>query len=256
MIRPEAAARALLVQPARLRADLEDADVGRVVDVQRRASTALGGVAGPSTCARPSARPLRRSSPLIDAWRGDEALGELGLGHLEGEQRDRPRSLVVERDVLGDVRDERRLAHRRARGDDDQVAGLEAAGDLVEVAEAGRRAGERRAARRELLPACRARRARTSPTVRKSFWRSSWATSRIAALGPLDELARRRLVVVDARLDLVGRRQQPPQERVLADDLRVAGAGCRRPGRRPASASIVGLRRRPPRACPRGAGAR
>ena len=33
-------------------------------------------------------RPLRRSSPLIEAWRGDEALGQLGLGHLEREQRD------------------------------------------------------------------------------------------------------------------------------------------------------------------------
>ena len=41
------------------------------------------------------------------------------------------------------------------------------------------------------------------------------------ALGEVDELARRRLVGVHARLDLVRRVQQPPQHRVLAHDPRV-----------------------------------
>ena len=41
-------------------------------------------------------------------------------------------------------------------------------------------------------------------------------------LGLLDELARRRLVAEHALLDLVGGLQQPPQQRVLAHDLRVA----------------------------------
>ena len=41
------------------------------------------------------------------------------------------------------------------------------------------------------------------------------------ALGPLDELARRRLVAVDAGLDLVGGGEQAAQERAVADDLRV-----------------------------------
>ena len=41
------------------------------------------------------------------------------------------------------------------------------------------------------------------------------------ALGDVDELARRRVVRVDAGLDLVGRPQQPAQHRVLADDPRV-----------------------------------
>jgi hypothetical protein len=43
--------------------------------------------------------------------RGDEALGELRLGHLEAEQRDR--RVVLDRRVLGHVADERALAHRR-----------------------------------------------------------------------------------------------------------------------------------------------
>ena len=41
-------------------------------------------------------------------------------------------------------------------------------------------------------------------------------------LGLLDELARRRAMVEHALLDLVRRPQQPPQQRVLAHDLRVA----------------------------------
>ena len=41
-------------------------------------------------------------------------------------------------------------------------------------------------------------------------------------LGLLDELARRRPVAEHALLDLVGALQQPPQQRVLAHDLRVA----------------------------------
>ena len=49
------------------------------------------------------------------------------------------------------------LAHARACGEDDQVAGLEAAGDAVEVLEAGRGAGDRPCPRRRAARACRAR---------------------------------------------------------------------------------------------------
>ena len=59
-------------------------------------------------------------------------------------------------------------------------------------------------------------------------------------LGLLDELARRRLVAEHALLDLVGGVQQPPQQRVLAHDLRVAAGVSRRPARRPVSSSTVG----------------
>ena len=40
-------------------------------------------------------------------------------------------------DVIGDVGGERRLAHRRAAGEDDEVGGLQAAHLLVEILEAG-----------------------------------------------------------------------------------------------------------------------
>ena len=62
----------------------------------------------------------------------------------------------------------------------------------------------------------------TSSIARKSCWRSSRADLEHRLLGLLDELARARLVAEHALLDLVGGLQQPPQQRVLAHDLRVA----------------------------------
>jgi hypothetical protein len=58
-------------------------------------------------------------------------------------------------------------------------------------------------------------------------------------LGTLDEVARRAVLLEDRALDLVRGRQQPAQQRVLADDLRVAAARCPPAGTRPARPSIV-----------------
>ena len=81
--------------------------------------------------------------------RRDEALGELRLGHLEREQRDR--LVARERRVLGEVRHQGRLPHRRAGREDDQVAGLEAARDRVEGLEPRGRPGDRLPLAREVL---------------------------------------------------------------------------------------------------------
>ena len=51
-------------------------------------------------------------------------------------------SLRADGEVRGHAEPERRLPHARARGDDDQVAGLEPGGQPVEVPEAGRHAGD------------------------------------------------------------------------------------------------------------------
>ena len=56
-----------------------------------------------------------------------------------------------QRRVLRDVQRERRLAHARAAGDDDQVGRLQAGGQLVEVGEARRHAGDRSLLLVELL---------------------------------------------------------------------------------------------------------
>ena len=45
-------------------------------------------------------------------------------------------------DVIGDVGGERRLAHGRAPGDDDEVGGLQAAHPLIEIGEAGSKTGQ------------------------------------------------------------------------------------------------------------------
>src|SRR5207253_3186322 len=65
----------------------------------------------------------------------EEALSYLRLRHLEREQRDRRR--VPEREVCRDAQSERGLPHAGTRGDDDEVPGLEAGRQPVEVAEAG-----------------------------------------------------------------------------------------------------------------------
>ena len=162
--------------------------------------------------------------------RGDEALGELGLRHLEREQRDG--LAVAERGVLGEVGHQRRLPHRRPRGQDDQVARLEAAGDRVEVLEARRRAGDLLALARELLEL-------VELDVEDVVDRAEVLAAVLVrdledrALGDVDELARRRVVRVDAGLDLVRGAQQPAQHRVLAHDPRVlADVADRRDARR------------------------
>ena len=53
--------------------------------------------------------------------------------------------------MFGDVRYEAALSHARTRGDDDEVAGLEAAGDSVEVAEPRRHARDLAFRLRDLL---------------------------------------------------------------------------------------------------------
>src|SRR4029077_8029806 len=117
---------------------VEDAEVGGVVEPERRLCQLVA-----------SADDLREvlfDLPFTQLVAGDprpagdEALGELDLGHLERKEGNwKP---LLDGDVFGDVGDQRALAHRRAGGDDDQVAGLEAAGDRVDVAEAGGGAGQ------------------------------------------------------------------------------------------------------------------
>ena len=122
------------------------------------------------------------------------------------------------------VVDQRRAAlafpHRRSCRDDDQVARLEAAGDRVEVGEAGRGAGERAALGGELLPLAHLG-VQDLADQAEVLLAVVVGDLEHGALGPLDELARRRLVAVDVGLDLVGGGEQAPQERAVADDLRV-----------------------------------
>ena len=157
---------------------------------------------------------------------GDEALGELDLGHLEREEGDR--LVPLDRHVFGDVRDQRALPHRRAGGDDDQVAGLEAAGHRVDVAEAGGGAGHLGLAGRELLQPVDlvvqdvAEDAEVGGLLFVGDFEEEF-------LGPLGELARFAVALVDPALDFLAGAEQPAQQRILLDDLGVvfgvAGGG-------------------------------
>ena len=201
----------------------KQAHVAGVVHPQRRRRQALAG--------REDLRPallgdaaLAQLLALDPRLRGDEALGQLGLGHLQREQRHR--ALVLDRGVLGDVAHQRALAHRRARGDDDQVPRLEAPGDLVEVFEPGRGAGQRGALDREPVQL-------VELLVQHVLDRAEVLLAIVARdlqhrlLGLLHQLPRGGLVAEHALLDLVRARQQAAQQRVLAHDLRVAARVAR-----------------------------
>ena len=62
------------------------------------------------------------------------------LRHFQREDADY--FAVEDGSVLGDVHGQRGFAHRGARGDDDQIAGLEAAGHLVELGVVGGESGD------------------------------------------------------------------------------------------------------------------
>ncbi len=207
----------LLREPARLGADVEHREVRGVVDVERRAREAVRGLQ--------DLRPARRRHLALAqvvatdrGLRGDEPLSELPLGHLEREQRDGRAG--VERRVLREVRHQRRFAHRRSCGEDDQVAGLEASRDRVEVVEARRGAGDRLAFAGEALELLQL--AGQEVADRQEVLAAVLVGDlEDGALGHVDEVARQRLVAVHTGLDLVGRAQQPAEHRVVAHDARV-----------------------------------
>src|SRR5215210_6297027 len=122
------------LQPPGLRANLHHRDRAGVVDEDRRFHQLVARRREPWPVLRfqlPRAEALRLHARLA----AHHPLGHLALRHLEREEGDR--DLVPDREVLGHVQRERRLPHRGTRRDDDQVAGLEAGGELVELLEAG-----------------------------------------------------------------------------------------------------------------------
>ena len=155
-------------------------------------------------------------------------MGQLDLGHLEREEGDG--QALPAGDVVGDVADERRLSQRGAGGEDDQVAGLEAAEQAVEVAEPRRGAGQLAVAAGERLEAV--------DLLGEDVGDLAEVAGPVLVgdleqerLGLLDQLAGLALALVDGLLDPVRGVQQAAQERVLLDDPRVvAGVAGGRDG--------------------------
>ena len=157
-------------------------------------------------------------------------MGELRLGHLQGEEGDG--LSVLGGDVLGDVAHEGGLTERRPSGDHDQVPRLEAAELRVEVAKARRRPGHVAVALRQGLQAVDlvVEDIRHAAEIAGALLVGDLEQKR---LGSLDQLLGLALAVVHGLLDLLGGSEQPSQKRVLFDDLRVVARVSRhRNGRR------------------------
>ena len=174
-----------------------------------RRSTAAPARAAATACedlrpARSATRPLRRSSPLIDAceatkrWASsasDISSENSATGLVGVRARRSRRCWPPARDLPIDGRAARMIrlpgwkppviSSRSSKPDGVPVSDVPSSESCCELVE---------------LVVQHLARSRGSPAGE-----SSWATSRIALLGLLDELARRRLVAEHARLDLVGR---------------------------------------------------
>ena len=206
------------MQPACLRAQVEDPEVGGVVEPEWRRLELVGGPDHP----RPLVLDLALAQLVAGYPRaaGDEALGELHLRHLQREEGDR--ALLLHRHVLGDVGHPGALSHRRAGRDHDQVAGLKAAGDAVDVAEARGRARELGLAGGELLQP-------VDLVVEDLVDAPEVACLLLVGdleqqpLGVLGELARLAVAVAHPLLDPLAGAEQPPQQRVLLHDPGVMG---------------------------------
>ena len=207
----------LRLQAARLRAHLEHAERGRVVDEHaslgeraervRQAAVILLVQVAAAESVRVDAR-LRRQ----------HAHEELLFRHLQAEEAD---GLVgLDADVLRDVEDEAGLPHRRARRDEHQVGRLQPGGHLVEIDEAGGHAGDEPLVLLQLLDR---RKAALDQIAQRH------ETLADAVLGdledrlfrPVQDHVRVFLGAVGLGEDAVGRVDQVPERRLFLDDPRV-----------------------------------
>ena len=129
----------LLLEPAALRADLDERHVRAVVDVERRVVDAAAG--------RGDRRPVAgcRTVPLRMLCRGTDASAEsrriaISLRPISSEKKIVGMSCLIAA-ARAKSSAERRLTEGGTGGDDDQLAGVQAVGELVELGEAGGHAG-------------------------------------------------------------------------------------------------------------------
>ena len=149
---------------------------------------------------------------------GEQAQEQRLLRHFQAEDADRV--LRLQRHVLGDVQHEARLAHRRPRRDDDQVAALEAARHRVEIDEAGGDAGDQLLLFEEQLDLGEA-------LLDQVAHRHETGLEPVVghredrAFGLVENEVRLLVRAVRVGQDLVRRVDQIPQRRLFLDDPRV-----------------------------------
>ncbi len=205
------------LEPASLRAQLHHRDRARVVDVDRRLHQLVAGGREPRPvvlCEPARAEALRLDLGLA----AHQPLRHLGLGHLEREERDR--CLVANGEVRRRAERERRLPHRRPGRDDDEVAGLEAGRELVELAEPGGDAGDVDA---RLVEVHDPREALVEQVVDVGEVAADALLGELEhhLLGAVDEIGRLAGACLAEALDLLADPHEAAQRRHLLDDPRV-----------------------------------
>ncbi len=150
--------------------------------------------------------------------RGQHAHQQRFARHFQREDADH---LAVEhRRVLGDVHGERGFAHRRARRNDDQVRGLQAAGQLVEQRVVGRQAGDLLAPRVQLLQRAE-RTLDDGRDVQKALPNAVLRELEDGLLGPAQHLLGFVGVVDGLGNGVLRDVDQPAQQRLVAHDANV-----------------------------------
>ena len=128
-----------LLEAAALGANLHEAHVRRIVDVQRGAFELAVEVVEHVPAAGVDVVGVAHRGERDVRLRGDDALRELDAAHLEAE--DHGGLVVLERGRTREVHAERRFAHRGAAGHNHHLARLQALRHRVDLAEAGGDAG-------------------------------------------------------------------------------------------------------------------
>ena len=135
-------------------------------------------------------------------------------------EREEAGHAAVRGDVLADVEHQAGLAHRRARRDDDQVAGLQAARLAIDVVEAGRHAGDEGLVLEQLLD-LREALADQRAHRHEAGLDAVFGDREDRALGLVEDQVGFLIGFVGGAEDLVRREDQVAERRLLLDDLRV-----------------------------------
>ena len=178
-------------------------------------------MAGAMRAKSSSSRKPERSR--CESMRGDarqEAQDQLLLAHLQAEDADR--LALADGGVLGDVEGEAGLADAGPGGQDDEVARLEAGGQLVQVREARRDADDLAAVGVEVVqPVVGVVEER--PQRAEAVVRPALADREQLGLRPVDRLLDVRAVLVADGGDLAGGRDEAAQDGLALDDAGVLG---------------------------------
>ncbi len=211
----------LCLQPPRLRAHFEHADRRCVIDENLHLLQLADRV---NELAVIVGRQEPRSQPVrIDArFRREQSHEQLLFRHFQREEADRQRlrPVLERRGVLRDVQHERRLAHRRTRRHQHQVARVQAGRHFVELREPGRDTGHRALLRLQLLDRIEAV-AHQLAQRREADGRALVGDLEDAAFRFVEDLLRILFGAVGRDRDVVRALNQRAERRLLLDDARV-----------------------------------